>query len=199
MSRYKEVLAALDAISRLVTELRTDILQMERAASMTGVPADAISEGELVCNELDDMIQWYNELMKFEDKSDIIDKLKHRLQYDTRLERIYFVDYRRYCNDHSYAVFCKNANGPAFVIPTTQTVDGDKIYAAFPLPTNAYWYERGSELVNQIYSTDMETLSLFPRLNIGRIALLKRYKDASDDPDGYEYVPYQRGFLRLNQ
>ena len=199
MNRYKEVLAALDEISKLVTDLRADIIEMERAASMTGAAIGALSEMQLSSNELDGMIQWYNELMKLEDKSAIIQEFKHRLQYDTRLERIYFADYRRYCNDHSYAVFRKDANGSVFVMPTAQTVEGNRIYAAFPLPTNAYWYERGSELVNQMYSTEPETSSLFPRLSIGQIALLKRYRDTSEDPDGYEYVPYQRGFLRLNQ
>ena len=202
MDRYEEMLAMLDAISKQVSELKAGLLQMKQtdAAADAGISGvDGTPTVLQPADELSRMVEWYNNLMKSESKPEIIDKLKHRLQEDKRLERIYFADYRRYCSDHSYAVFRRDDSGSCFVMPTNQKIGNNDIYAVFPLPANAYWYDLGKELISQIYISDKDTNSLSPRLDIARVALLRRYKDKSDDPNGYEYVPYQRGFLRFNE
>lgn len=202
MDRYDEILAVLDAIQQQVKELQNSILQMKEFNAKADADRPAVADATVVTPsavELDDMIQWYNDLMNTASKAEIIDKLKHRLQEDETLERLDFADYRRYCTDHSYAVFSRSKAGLCFVMPVALSAGGERVYAAFPLPVNAYWYDLGRELIGQIYSFDHDTTSLSPRLNILRIALLVRRKDSSDNPNGYEYVPYQQGFLQFNE
>lgn len=183
----------LEQLFKRVQELEARVSKLENAGKSTGDAPSRHDESWLT-----QQMHWFNALLQTGSKEEVIAAVRASVQQESTWEIIDFADYTQYSMNHSYAVFSKNRQGLCFVMPYGRAENGNALYAAFPFPANGYWYERGKEILGHLYTLEKDTRSLFPQMEIAKVALVERRKDKTEDPDGYEYIPYQRGYLRIN-